>query len=150
MGREAQQSSQKLDEHRTVGATAGLMQNHACLAGVLSFRGKRACANIGTFRGFGGFRGASSTRQRDAELPAAKRPVNWRLPSGHAPGPARASSVISTRLGTSGKQRSSTCSPKQHGETYISKEGPCTISTKDNNLSRCFPGLLLLNTTTIH
>lgn len=31
------------------GVMAGLMLNYECLTGVLSFRGKRACANPGTF-----------------------------------------------------------------------------------------------------
>ena len=125
------------------GVIAGLMVDCECLTGVLSFRGKRTCANPRTFRGFGGFRCASPTRQRDAELPAAERPVDWKLPGGPAPGRARAcpgygsgsyaSSVISARFGPSGKQRSRTCSPKQHGES----EGSL-LSTSSSNSSGCF------------
>ena len=114
------------------GVSAGLMQYNVCVTGVFSFRDKCACADSRVFRGFAGIRCASPTRQCDAELPAAERPVDWRLPGGPTSRRARAcpgygsgshaSSVISVRSGPTGKQRSRTCSPKQHGESSILKE----------------------------
>ena len=122
------------------GVIAGLMINRECLTGVLSFRGKRACADPGTCRGSGGFRCAAPTGQRDAELPAAEQPVNRRLPGGPAPRRACAcpgygsgscaSSVICARIRPSGKQRFRACSPKQHGENSILKETFCQIAAR--------------------